>query len=282
MALTRSDVRAAMRDAGAKWKLQTGRAAAEALTVRGLGLTIDIAERISLLAEARDLEQQTFRVTAPPPAAIDWRNKGGRNYVTGVRNQKDCNSCVAFASCATVEARLNIAQGQPGREIDLSEADLFFCGGGSCGGGWQFPPALARLKDHGVGREANFPYVPAQQPCQNIAAAVKITDHSAASSTIARKQAISSRGPVIAGMKVFEDFQLHYAGGIYRQVAGAFVGNHAVCVVGYNDAQQCWIVKNSWGPQWGESGFFRIGYGECGIDSQFAFYDIEPVAIGPL
>jgi hypothetical protein len=40
-----------------------------------------------------------------------------------------------------------------------------------------------------------------------------------------------------------------------------------VTIVGYDDGQQCWICKNSWGPGWGESGFFRIGYGECGIDT---------------
>lgn len=35
-------------------------------------------------------------------------------------------------------------------------------------------------------------------------------------------------------------------------------GGHEVAVVGWNDAQQYWIVKNSWGPWWGESGYFRV------------------------
>jgi hypothetical protein len=75
-------------------------------------------------------------------------------------------------------------------------------------------------------------------------------------------------------MAVYQDF-FSYSGGVYRHVTGALAGYHAVSVVGYDDTQSCWISKNSWGPGWGEAGFFRIGYGQAGIDSQFAFYDVD-------
>ena len=52
------------------------------------------------------------------------------------------------------------------------------------------------------------------------------------------------------------------------------MGDHAICVVGFDDANGCWICKNSWGPGWGESGWFKIGYGECGMGSSFAFYAV--------
>ena len=87
-----------------------------------------------------------------------------------------------------------------------------------------------------------------------------------------RKQALAANGPVIAGMRVYEDFY-YYRSGTYRQAAGRYRGLHAVAVVGYDDAARHWIVKNSWGGGWGEGGFINIGYGECGIDSLFAFYD---------
>jgi C1A family cysteine protease len=45
-----------------------------------------------------------------------------------------------------------------------------------------------------------------------------------------------------------------------------------VCVVGYNDARKFWIVKNSWGTGWGEGGYFRIAYGQVGLDGEFPFY----------
>ena len=73
-------------------------------------------------------------------------------------------------------------------------------------------------------------------------------------------------------MRVFEDF-LYYRSGVYRYVAGDFLGLHAVAAVGYDDATTSWIIKNSWGNGWGASGFANIAFGECGIDTDFPFYD---------
>jgi len=60
---------------------------------------------------------------------------------------------------------------------------------------------------------------------------------------------------------------IDYTGGIYEYKYGLFAGNHLVSIIGYDDTQGYWICKNSWGTSWGENGFFRIKYGECGIDS---------------
>jgi len=68
-----------------------------------------------------------------------------------------------------------------------------------------------------------------------------------------------------ATLTVYDDF-FGYAGGVYHHVTGNVAGGHCVCMVGYDDPQGCWICKNSWGTGWGESGYFSIGYGECGIE----------------
>ena len=59
-------------------------------------------------------------------------------------------------------------------------------------------------------------------------------------------------------------------------VSGAQLGGHCICIVGYSNADNAWIARNSWGPDWGEGGYFRIGFGECGID--FEMWGVEPVA----
>jgi hypothetical protein len=75
-------------------------------------------------------------------------------------------------------------------------------------------------------------------------------------------------------MAVYNDF-FSYRGGVYRHTTGALAGYHAICVVGYNEKDQCWICKNSWGTGWGEKGWFRIAYGQCGIGTQFCFFTAE-------
>ena len=62
---------------------------------------------------------------------------------------------------------------------------------------------------------------------------------------------------------------MYYESGIYRHVEGFIEGLHAVAIVGYDDEENCWIVKNDWGPDWGENGYFRIvaGTNDCEIES---------------
>ena len=163
-----------------------------------------------------------------------------------------------------------IMQNRPGVNFDLSEANLFYCGApNSCAIGWQPDLAFKYLKTKGVGLEKAFPYVPGNQACQVIPPAVKVDTYKTAGTSVARKTALTA-GPVVAAMAVYSDF-MTYKSGIYRHVVGNLVGYHAVCVVGYDDTLGCWIAKNSWNTGWGEKGFFRIRYGECGIDTQFPF-----------
>ena len=87
----------------------------------------------------------------------------------------------------------------------------------------------------------------------------------------------------MAGMVVYEDLY-YYKDGVYRHVTGAPKGLHAICVIGYNDEGGYWVVKNSWGTKWGDDGFMRIEYGQCGIDEDYPFFDpvVAPSLDGPL
>lgn len=202
------------------------------------------------------------------PTKIDWHAAG---RVSPIRSQDTCASCVAFATCAAMESALAIQEGEP-PSVDLSEADLFYCGcGDCCNTGWDFIPALERASQ-GVGLEADFPYV-VSSGCKSIPPAVKVSSWKIALSADDRRWALVA-GPVIAGMRVFDDFR-YYKGGIYEYAAGDEVGLHAVCIVGYDDDASCWIVKNSWSRNWGEDGFFRIAYGQCGLDHEFPFIAVD-------
>ncbi len=248
------------------------------------------AKYLGLVIEEKDIERMTAALVEEDafaasegisfvyPSQWDWRNVYGRNWTTSVKNQGPCGSCVGFATTATVESNLEIFRRNHLLNPDLSEADLFWCGGGKCTG-WTFAPALNYVRDRGIPDNACFPYTPLNQPCKPCAdrnkRIIKIQGWREICNVSQAKEWIYRKGPVMTGMRVYKDFRDMYRGGIYKQTSPEFLGLHAISVVGYNDVNKYWICKNSWGPGWGEAGWFRIAYGECGIGSNFCFYTAE-------
>ena len=218
---------------------------------------------------------------APAPAfaaAVDWRNKNG-NHVSAVRDQGGCGSCVSFACVATIESMAHIERAV---WIDLSEADSHFCSshGANCGGWWP-DQSLDQAKSRGVCDEPCFPYAsafpnndiwsdpPACKPCPDRnARAVKITNRIQLLDPTAAKNHLSSVGPVAGCFDVYQDF-FSYSGGVYHHVSGSLAGGHCVLVIGYSEAEQCWIVKNSWNATWGVGGFAKIAYADFKFGGQF-------------
>jgi C1A family cysteine protease len=207
------------------------------------------------------------RAAATRPRVVDWRNYGGRNAITPIKDQGNCGSCVAFAVSALIESRVRM---ENGFTANLSEADLFFCGGRNCAGGWNPGPALTRAQDVGVPLERSFPYVDQDTPCTSASdrtqMSVRVGGQVAYLNAESRKVYLANVGPMVGCFDVYEDFNV-YASGVYHHVTGAYRGGHCIQIIGYDDNDSCWICKNSWGTWWGDDGFFRIGYGECNIDS---------------
>jgi C1A family cysteine protease len=233
----------------------------------------EIAERA---LEMKDQIREEALSAVAAPAAFDWRNVGGQNYVTPIKNQSSCGSCVAFGTTAAVETTLRKQRGNPNLAVDLSEAHLFFCHararGRSCSNGWWPNEALDDFRDKGVADEACYPYNLSNTDCSGLCSdwasrTVKITGYTALTSNPAGiKEHVSTIGPVSACFVVYQDF-FSYTSGVYRHVTGGQAGGHCVAIIGYDDSQSCWICKNSWATGWGEQGFFRIAYGECGIET---------------
>ena len=210
------------------------------------------------------------------PNSWDWRDVNGTNWVTSVKNQGGCGSCVAFGTIGALEAVVQIEIGQV-FNCDLSEAYLFFCGGRSCSTGWYTSKAVSFVKANGVPDEECFPYKGYDMPCGEKAnnwkdRLVRVSNTGSANGLSGIKNALVTYGPLVVDFDVYEDFG-SYNGGIYEHVWGNKEGGHAVTLVGYNDDPGYWICKNSWGKNWGENGFFKIKYHQCHIDDAAYYFD---------
>ncbi|MCX5785760.1 MAG: C1 family peptidase [Elusimicrobia bacterium] len=210
------------------------------------------------------------------PASLDWRDNNG-NYVTPIRNQKKCGSCWAFSLTGGLESYVLVTQNQPGKNLDLSEQIMVSCSGvGSCNGGTL---DADYLQSTGLPLETVYPYTATDGTCSSAApgwesATYKIGAWGSVAKKLATvKAALVKYGPLPTAFMVYEDF-MHYKSGIYSYTTGKKLGGHAVLLVGYNDAEQYFIVKNSWDTGWGENGFFKIAYSEMNTVVNFGLSTI--------
>ena len=223
-----------------------------------------------------DAEPLELEAAAELPAALDWRDAGG-NFVTGPKNQKKCGSCWAFSMTGGLESYTLLKKNTPGRDLDLSEQVMLSCSGaGSCKGGRL---SAGYLQKAGLPLESAYPYTGADGSCSSAApgwqaGASKIGAWGSVSGNLtAIKTALVKYGPLPIAYMVYEDF-MHYKSGIYSYTTGKRLGGHAVLLVGYNDAEKYFSVKNSWDTTWGEQGFFRIAYSQMDNSVNFGLSTI--------
>ena len=230
--------------------------------------------------------ESSFEGAKAHPTKMDWRNRSGKNFITNIKNQGGCGSCVAFGVLAGIESRIRIKKNNPNYGIDLSEAHLFYCLKGDpngCNNGWWPTTAYDKIKQYGVALESYFPYTGVQQAC-NVRTGwqkqkISITGYKHMTNVSEIKAWIAKNGPVSACYEVFQDF-FAYKSGVYKHTSGSSVGWHCVSVIGYNDVGGYWIAKNSWGPTWGDNGFFCIKYGECSFE-QYGMWGAVGVTNSP-
>lgn len=190
---------------------------------------------------------------------------------TAIRDQASCGSCYSFGACAAYEG----FQKKRGATYDLSEQYFMMkakaldgSGYGGCNG-WYLDTSMNLLKNYGVTSESCCPYKGYEAACPSTCSPTyKISSFSSTTDLNTIKNALVNYGPVYCGFAVYNDFT-YYSSGIYKYTSGSLRGYHAVAIVGYDDDNKCFKVKNSWGPGWGESGYFRIYYSEMNTVTKF-------------
>jgi C1A family cysteine protease len=205
------------------------------------------------------------------PSSFDWRAEGG---VTPVRNQGGCGSCWAFGTVAVVEGIIKI---KDKKDVDLSEQYLVSCNnkGYSCNGGWAI---FDMIQSSGIALESDMPYTGTNGYCKSTDKPYKIdrwgyiAGQNGIPSVDQIKSAIYQYGPVFSAVAADRYFQA-YTGGVFNTNTSSQV-NHAVVIVGWDDSKGVWIIKNSWGTGWGESGYGYIGYNcnKIGYGAAYAVY----------
>ena len=220
------------------------------------------------------------------PAVLDWRNKDGKNWISPVLNQANCGSCVAFASIGALESQFRIASAFPNFNVKLSPQNLFSCGGGACDYGWMPDAAAHYLQSTGVPDESCMPYlsgatgedVACQATCPDTSKrSMRIANYSTPTRGSKNVEAVKQglqQGPLVTTLTVYEDF-MSYASGVYKHVKGSYLGGHAVSIVGYDDTQRAFIIRNSWGADWGMNGFAYVSYDDIsGIGEETWSYSV--------
>ncbi|CAA2990884.1 cysteine ase RD21A-like [Olea europaea subsp. europaea] len=219
-------------------------------------------------------DRYKFKAGDKLPESIDWREKGA---VASVKDQGQCGSCWAFSTVGAVEGINKIVTGEL---ISLSEQELVDCDRSynqGCNGGLMDYGFEFIKKNGGIDTEEDYPYQAHDGTCdqnRKNARVVSIDGYEDVPENDEQslRKALANQPVSVAIEAGGRAFQL-YQSGVFTGRCGTQL-DHGVVAVGYGSENglDYWIVKNSWGPSWGESGYIRLQRnvantktGKCGI-----------------
>jgi len=210
-------------------------------------------------------------IFVPLNDSLDWRVNGA---VTPVKDQGQCGSCWAFSTTGSVEGANQLATG---KLVVLSEQNLMDCssnyGNQGCDGGLMTNAYQYIIANKGLDTEQSYPYKMRKQSClfsaNNVGAT--ISDYKNVPKTEAQLLMFLTKQPVSVAIDAsHRSFQLYQAGVYYEPSCSSSALDHGVLAVGYGSegVSDYWIVKNSWGPNWGNQGYIYMARNKnnnCGI-----------------
>ncbi|CAO1340728.1 unnamed protein product [Diamesa tonsa] len=213
------------------------------------------------------------------PNEIDWRLKGA---VTSVKNQFPCGSCWAFSAVGALEGQYFK---KSGKLISLSTQNLVDCstttGNLGCNGGSPLLSIIHIVNHGGIETEASYPYEGRDGKCRFNSTNAETTFDGFGgffNDEETLKEAVAQIGPISVMVRVEKNLQ-HYDSGIYYipdWISSDI--SHSMLIVGYGTddelKQDYWLLKNSFGPNWGENGYIRMARNRdnnCGIINQACY-----------
>ena len=228
-----------------------------------------------------NFEPVSVKVSNAAPDSYDWRNQG---RVSPIKDQGSCGSCWAFSTVANLEG---LYYANKGVMKTFSEQMLVDCdtSDSGCNGGLMQYSFTWLKKNGGIMLDSDYPYTGVDGTCQSDSskyADFKVTGYKKLGSSWSTwsavdedeiKEFLYETGPLAIALNA--DYLSPYTGGIVDYTSSQCPSsgiNHAVTLVGYgtdaDTGMDYWIIKNSWGSDWGESGYFRIrrGNGTCGVN----------------
>ena len=201
-------------------------------------------------------------VIATPKCSAGAKKCDLRPAMTDVRKQV-CGSCWAFAAMGAYEGAYSQRFGS---KVDASEQHALDCAkAGSCAGGW-YDSVWQWMQASAVRTEAQSPFKGSQATCvltpggtYKVAAWGYVTEKAEVPTVAEMKAAMAQHGPIAVAVRATPAFQ-GYTGGVFNEANTGDI-NHAVVLVGWDDAKGAWLMRNSWGKNWGEDGYMWIKYG---------------------
>jgi len=207
-----------------------------------------------------------------PVGPIDWVARG---MTTAVKNQLQCGSCWTFSATETIES-VNLIAGKISRSTLLAPQEIVDCdtGGGGCSGGWPSQAMDFIISAGGQDTEASYPYTGEDGTCESSQGTIGATISSVI--PVSQSEQVMYNALRIMPLSICADAGpwQDYTGGILDADQCGTEIDHAIQLTGYSPSQGgYWIVRNSWGVDWGMNGFIWLQYGQdtCGITSYVAY-----------
>lgn len=217
----------------------------------------------------------------PPllPSEVDWRKKGA---VTDVEAQDSCHACWAFAVASAVESHYFI---KTGKLVHLSAQNLIDCsnifGNQGCTKGYASRAFKYIEANRGINYAKSYPYRNMERKCRfnRQAPVVSIRGYAKVQENSEEhlKEAVASNGPVVVEMYASSKFFKYYGGVFFDLSCKHQPTNHVMLLIGYGTDKEdgdFWILKNSFGEEWGEKGYMRLARNRndtCGVSSSASY-----------